>query len=228
MALALVETVVSLTIAILAAIGLPGLFALMAVESFGIPPLPSEVILSFAGFLVAQGTLPLDGAIAAALAGGLAGSYAAYAVGRWGRSRLTGAGFGFLRLEERHLVRMDAFFARRGELTVAVARLLPVVRSYVSYPAGTARMDPVKFGVYTLAGSTPFTLALLYAGFVLRSHWRTITGYFSDLDLVAVALIAAAVVYGLLLMAGVLAPGWPPRRRRSTPPVREETPSSDP
>ncbi|MFY9717555.1 MAG: DedA family protein [Thermoplasmata archaeon] len=213
MSLAIVQTVVDLTVRVLSVIGLPGLFALMIVESFGFPPLPSEVILPFSGFLVAEGTFPLGGAIAAALAGGLIGAYAAYLVGRWGRGRITGAGIGFLRLEERHIAQMDAFFARRGEPTVAIARVIPVVRSYISYPAGTARMDPLRFGAYTLLGATPFTLALLYAGFVLRSHWTVVSSYFNALDYVAVVLIAAGAVYFVLLVVGVVAPGWPPRRR---------------
>jgi membrane protein DedA with SNARE-associated domain len=219
--LALVQTVVDLTIRILSVIGLPGLFALMVVESFGFPPLPSEVILPFSGFLVAEGTFPLGGAIAAALAGELVGSYAAYLVGRWGRSRITGAGIGFLRLEDRHIAQMDAFFARRGEPTVSIARVIPVVRSYISYPAGTARMDPLRFGAYTLLGATPFTLALLYAGFVLRAHWTLVSSYFNALDYVAVVLIAVAAVYFVLLIAGVLAPGWPPRRRVAPVPDRD-------
>ncbi len=210
---ALVQTVVDLTVHVLSVIGLPGLFALMVVESFGIPPLPSEVILPFTGFLIADGSFPLVGAVAVALAGGIVGSFAGYAVGRWGRERITGAGLGFLRLEERHIARMDSFFARRGEVTVAVARLLPIVRSYISYPAGTARMNPARFGFYTLLGATPFTLALIYAGFVLRAHWQLVSSYFGPLDYVAAALIAAGVVYLSLLIFGILAPGWPVRRR---------------
>jgi len=214
----LIGSVVGAVTTVMTTIGLPGLLALMVVSSFGLPPIPSEVILPFAGFLVAEGTYPLDGAIAAALAGGLIGSYAGYFVGRWGRARITGAGLGFLRLEERHIAQMDAFFARRGETTVAIARLIPVVRSYISYPAGSARMDPVRFGAYTLLGATPFTLVLMYAGFVLKSHWQLVASYFGALDYVAVAAIVAGVGYLALLVAGVLAPGWPPRRRSLAPP----------
>lgn len=217
MAFALVATVVDLTIRILSVVGLPGLFALMIVESFGFPPLPSEVILPFAGFLVAQGTFPLDGAVIAALSGSLLGSFLAYAVGRWGRERITGVGIGFLRFEDRHLERMDRFFARWGEVTVTVARLIPLVRAYISYPAGTARMPPARFGLYTLAGAIPFTLIMLYAGFVLRAHWQLLSTYFAPLDYVFVGLIAVAVVYLVLLIGGVLTPGWPPHRRRSAP-----------
>jgi membrane protein DedA with SNARE-associated domain len=212
MSFSLVGSVVDAITTILTTIGLPGLFALMAVESFGVPPLPSEVILPFTGFLVADGTFPLIPAVAIALAGALVGSFAAYAVGRWWRARITGLGIGRLRLEAHHLERMDRYFARRGEPTVAIARLVPVIRAYISYPAGTSRMNPVRFGAYTLLGSIPFTLALVYAGMVLRSNWTVISSYFRYLDIVVIALVVIVVAYLLLQIGGVLAPGWPPRR----------------
>ena len=186
----------------------------MAVESFGLPPIPSEVILPFTGFLVAEGTFSFGPALAVALAGGLLGSYAAYAVGRWWRDRITGLGIGRLRLEQRHLDRVDRFFARHGEATVGFSRLVPVIRSYISYPAGTAKMEPARFGVYTLLGSVPFTLALIYAGIVLRSNWTVVSSYFSLLDYPLIALVVIVVAYIGLQIAGVFAPGWPPRRAR--------------
>lgn len=198
-------------------VGLPGLLALMAVESFGLPPLPSEVILPFSGFLVADGTFSFAGATLAALIGGLLGSYAGYAVGRWWRHRITGLGVGHLRLELRHLERVDRYFARHGEPTVGLARLVPVIRSYISYPAGTARMGPIRFGVFTLAGSVPFTIALIYAGMVLGLNWRYVSASFVYLDYPLIALVVFVVVFLGLQIAGVLAPGWPPRRVRPHP-----------
>jgi membrane protein DedA with SNARE-associated domain len=212
-AFSFVEAAVNAIVWILSTIGLPGLFALMVVESFGLPPIPSEVILPFTGFLIAEGTFSWAGAMTVALAGALVGSFAAYAVGRWGRERITGLGLGALRLEADHLDRMDRFFRRRGEPTVALARLVPVVRSYISYPAGTARMDPVRFGAYTLLGSVPFTFAFVYAGYVLRSHWAAVSAALAGADYVAFGLLAAGVVYLILLVGGWLTPGWPPRRR---------------
>lgn len=212
MTFSLVGSVVDLITFVLSTVGLPGLFALMAVESFGIPPIPSEVILPFTGFLVAEGTFPLPGALAVALGGALVGSYSAYAVGRWWRHRITGLGVGRLRLQERHLERMDRFFARHGEVAVALARLVPVVRAYVSYPAGTAKMEPARFGGYTLLGSVPFVTALVYLGIVLGRNWTLIESYFYLLDLAFIALVVVVVVYIGLQVAGVLAPGWPPRR----------------
>jgi len=193
----------------------------MVVESFGIPPIPSEVILPFAGFLVAGGTFPLVPTAVVAVTGELVGTFAAYAAGRWGRERITGVGLGALRLQPKHLARMDEFFARRGPSTVALARLVPVLRSYISYPAGAAGMRPVRFGLYTLIGTTPFDLGLLYAGFVLRDHWSLISSYFQLLDDVCIAILAVGVAYLVLLVVGLLAPGWPPRLRHRPSPTEE-------
>jgi membrane protein DedA with SNARE-associated domain len=208
----LIGTIVEVVTYILATVGLPGLFALMIVESFGIPPIPSEVILPFAGFLVAEGTFPLGGTLFAAVAGGLLGSFIAYAVGRWWRHRLVGFGWGRLRVRTDDLDRMDRWFRQRGEVTVAVCRLIPGIRSYISYPAGTARMSPIRFGAYTLLGTIPWTLGLIYAGIVLRSNWLSLDRYFAPFDLVLVALIVATVVYLALVAGGYVALGWPPRR----------------
>jgi len=195
----LVGSIAATIIYVLTAVGLTGLFALMVVESFGIPPIPSEIILPFTGYLVVTGVFPLLPAIALALVGGLVGSFAAYAVGRWWRARITGVGFGPFRLEERHLARVDRWFDQHGEGTVLFARMVPVVRSYVSYPAGSARMSPARFGVFTLLGTTPFTLALIYAGIVLGAHWRVVEGTFQYLDYLLIALLIAAVVYFLVI-----------------------------
>ncbi|MGP8159406.1 MAG: DedA family protein [Thermoplasmata archaeon] len=217
MTFSLIGSVAEFITTVLTAVGLPGLFALMAVESFGLPPIPSEIILPFTGFLVAEGTFSLGGSLAAALAGGLVGAFAAYAVGRLWRERITGFGIGRLRLEARHLERMDRFFARRGELTVAVARVVPVIRAYISYPAGSARMEPVRFGVYTLLGSIPFTVGLVYAGMALRSNWTAVSSWFRYFDILLVAVVLFVVAFLLLQIVGVLGPGWPPRRARRVP-----------
>jgi membrane protein DedA with SNARE-associated domain len=213
----LVGSVVDVITTVLTTVGLPGLFALMVAESFGLPPVPSEVILPFTGFLIAEGRFPLGASLAVAVAGGLVGSFAAYAVGRWWRSRITDLGIGRLRLEARHLERMDRFFARRGELTVGVARLVPVVRAYISYPAGAAKMNPLRFGAYTVAGSIPFTAALVYSGMVLQSNWALVSSNLHYIDLPLVAAIVFVAAYLLLQIAGVLEPGWPPRRATRTP-----------
>ncbi|MGC2288310.1 MAG: DedA family protein, partial [Thermoplasmata archaeon] len=178
--------------------GYPGLFGLMTVESFGIPPIPSEVILPFTGFLVAMGIMSFGGALATAEAGALVGAFLAYAVGRWGRDWVTTRAPRRLRLDPRLLARMDVWFARHGEVIVAVGRLLPIVTAYVSYPAGTARMKPWKFGAFTAIGGIPYIAALLYAGVVLRSRWNVLVPYFSYADYAIV--VAAAVFFAWLFL----------------------------
>jgi membrane protein DedA with SNARE-associated domain len=221
-----IGSVSDVVVTVLRTVGLPGLLALMAVESFGIPPLPSEVILPFTGFLVADGTFSFAGATSVAVLGGLIGAFAAYAVGRWWRHRITGLGIGRLRLEPRHLDRVDRYFARHGEATVGLARLVPVIRSYVSYPAGTAKMEPFRFGAYTVLGSIPFTVALIYAGFALRSNWTVVSADLALLNYPLIALIAFVIAFLALQVVGVLAPGWPPRRAR--PKVEPTPPDVEP
>lgn len=210
--LPIVELVVALIIAILNAGGLAGLAGLMAVESFGIPPIPSEVILLFAGFLIARGSFTWPGAFLAALAGGVGGSFAGYWVGRDARAWLFPSDRKpRLPLDAKHLETMDRWFERHGEGTVAFSRLVPVIRSYVSYPAGAARMDPTKFGVFTAVGATPFTLALLYAGFLLGSDWSSVVPWFSLFDDVALVLVVGILVFLGLRWAGWISDGFPPR-----------------
>ena len=226
LSLPLIETVVSVITTLMTAGGLLALVFLMTVESFGIPPLPSEIILPFAGFLIAEGTFSWPGAFLAALVGGVLGSYLAYAVGRWGRHWLERP-TGRLRLDPKHLALMDDWFKRHGEGTVIIARMLPIVRSYISYPAGTARMEPVRFGIYTVVGATPFTLALLYAGYVLRSDWGILQPYFRVADYIGAVLIVGGLIYLALRWKNVVTPGWPPRRvRRSEAPAPNQPPAA--
>ena len=219
----IVETVVAAITFIMVTAGLAGLFGLMSIESFGIPPLPSEIILPFAGFLVEQGTYSFPLAFVAALAGGVAGSYVAYAVGRWGRRFLV-RGPRWLRLDPKHLDSMDRFFTRHGEGTVLVSRLIPLIRSYISYPAGAAKMEPVRFGVYTAVGAAPFTFALMYAGFLLGKHWHNIVPYFQLLDYVAAGFIVIALAYVLLRWRGVIGS----KRSEAPPPAVVDPPAPGP
>lgn len=213
----ILETATSLITTALRDGGLPILFLLMTVESFGIPPLPSEIIIPFAGFLVATGDLSFAGALVAILAGGVAGAYIAYAIGRYGRHWLARSGTGLLRLDPKHLAAMDGWFAKHGEGTVLFARLVPLIRAYISYPAGTAKMEPVRFGVFTLLGATPFALVLLYVGIRLEADWSAILPYFHVLDYAAAAVIVAGLLYLALRWRGYITGGFPPRLLRESP-----------
>lgn len=226
MTFSLIGTLVDITTAVMTTIGLPGLFAMMAVSVFGFSPVPTEVILPFAGFLVVDGTFSFAWVMTAALAGTMVGAYAGYAVGLWWRDRITGMGIGHLRLEPKHLEQVDRFFAKHGEAAVLLFRNVPVVRSYISYPAGTARMEPVRYGVYTLIGSTPYTAAFVVAGMALRSNWLVISSYFQVFDVVLLVLVVMVVVWLVLQVVGVLQPGWPPRRAHAPTPAEKTPPPS--
>jgi membrane protein DedA with SNARE-associated domain len=215
MTFSIIGSAVSIITTVMLAIGLAGLFCLVAIDSFGIPPLPGEVILTFAGFLVAAGAFTFLAAFVVALGGALVGSFVAYGLGRWGRHWIISPRMGPLRLDERHLQRMEQWFAGRGQEIVGVARMIPVLRSYISYPAGTARMNPTRFGVYTLLGSIPFTVGFLYAGMVLKSRWNVITGYFEYLDVVVVIVLVLLGAYVILRWKNVVGPGGSPAPSRS-------------
>jgi membrane protein DedA with SNARE-associated domain len=214
MTFSIIGSAVWLITTVMAAIGLTGLLTLMAIDSIGIPPLPGEIILTFAGFLVASGAFSFAAALVAALVGAVLGSFVAYGIGRWGRHWIISPRMGALRLDEKYLHRMEKWFAGRGQEVVGIARVIPILRSYISYPAGTARMDPTRFGVYTLLGSIPFTLAFLYVGLILKSRWDAIADYFEYLDILVVVFLVLLGAYFLLRWKNVLTPGWPPRRVR--------------
>lgn len=188
----------------LSALGGWGVAAGMALESAG-APLPSEVILPYAGFLVWDGRLTMVEAVSLATLGQLAGSVAAYGVGRYGGRPLIERYHRYLLVKESHLAAADAWFARHGEAAVLVARLLPVVRSVISYPAGVARMGFGRFLLYSLVGVLPFTWALVYAGFQLGQRWEDVRVWFHRLD-------AALAVLGALALVGFAWRAW--RRRR--------------
>jgi len=171
-----------------------GVGLMMAIESVCIP-LPSEIIMPFAGFLVAQGKFSLLGVTLAGAFGCLVGSVVAYAVGIWG-----GRGFiekyGKYILISRHdLAVADKFFNKYGSSAIFFSRLMPVVRTFISLPAGIAKMNFSKFVVYSFLGSLPWCFALAYIGKKLGDHWDTLGVYFHKFDAVIVAAIVVGVIW---------------------------------
>jgi membrane protein DedA with SNARE-associated domain len=159
--------------AVISSLGYPGIAVLMAIESACVP-LPSEVIMPFAGFLVYTGRFSSLAMVATLGAIGCnLGSVLAYEVGAYGGRPLIER-FGKYILMNRHdLDVSEKFFQRYGSITVFIGRLLPVVRTFIALPAGIARMPRGKFHLYTFAGSWPWCYALAYVGYVLGYHWDT-------------------------------------------------------
>ena len=182
------------------------LFLGMVAESAG-TPLPSEPLLAFGGYLVAVGRLDLIAALAAALAGGMVGGVLLYAVGLYGGRPLLVRYGRYVLIRERHIDEADRWFARYGSWSVLVGRMLPVVRTYISLPAGVGRMPFGQFLLYSLVGSAPWTLALLLAGRALGDNWQSLGATFHHVE----------VALGLVVVVGValLIWRWAGTRRRA-------------
>ncbi|PPQ30479.1 DedA family protein [Rhodopila globiformis] len=183
-------------VAVMSGAGYAGLAGLMAIESACIP-LPSEIILPFAGYLVSQGKMNLFVVATVGALGCNAGSAIAYAVGRHGGRRAVERWGRYVLLSRHDLKRADWFFDRFGNLAVLVARMLPVVRTFIALPAGIARMPPLRFHVYTFIGSWPWCLLLATIGMKLGDKWGSdprlgAAFHYLDYGVLVVVLIVAA------------------------------------
>ena len=177
---------------VISAMGYGGVAGLMAIESACIP-LPSEVIMPFAGSLIPVGRFTLLGAGFAGAIGCVVGSIPAYYAGSLGGRPLILKYGKYVLLSKHHLDWADKFFAHRGDITVFIARLLPMVRTFIAFPAGVARMRMGKFVVYTFVGSLPWCIGLAWVGMKLGEHIDELKPWFHRFDavLVVVGLIAA-------------------------------------
>jgi len=189
-----IELLSAFVIYVISAGGYAGIVLLMAIESACIP-LPSEVIMPFSGYLVFTGQFNLLWVATAGAIGCNLGSLAAYEVGAFGGRRLVEKYGAWILLSERELAWADRFFARYGNAAVFLARLLPVIRTFIALPAGVARMPRGRFHLYTFLGSWPWCFGLAYLGMKAGEHWDYLGEYFHQFDAVIGAVIAAAVIW---------------------------------
>ena len=196
-------------------VGYLGVMLAMAIESAMIP-LPSELILPFAGFMISDPTQvePLSGApwnfwivVVVAVIGNTVGSLIAYAIGAYGGRPFLERYGRYLLIREHEIDIADRFFADHGAATVFFGRLLPVVRTFISFPAGVTRMPLGKFIAYSTAGAAPWSIALVFAGTQLGSHWMGIRKALQPFDLLITVVVVA--VLALLLWMRLGRPGWP-------------------
>jgi len=189
----LMATLSALIVSTISSLGYGGIVLMMGIESACIP-LPSEVIMPFAGYLVSTGRFGLQAVAVAGALGCLLGSYAAYYAGCFGgRPFLRKYGRWFL-IAPHEIGLADRFFDRWGSITVFACRLLPVVRTFIAFPAGVARMNLTRFSVYTLVGSYLWCLALAYAGMKLGQQWSEIGPYFRKSQGVIAVFLALAIL----------------------------------
>ena len=191
-----VEHFTQIFLSFIASWGYVAVAVLMAAENACIP-IPSELILGFAGYLIFAGHMSFEGALLAGMVGGLLGSFFAYEVGaRGGRPFVDKYGKYFL-IKQSHVNVAQDWFDRYGLKAVFFSRMLPVVRTFISLPAGFARVDSKRFFLYTIMGSLPWTAAILYAGMVLGESWTDLMeyGHEASMIFVVVAVIVIAVLY---------------------------------
>jgi membrane protein DedA with SNARE-associated domain len=167
----IIEILSAFIVATISALGYSGVVLLMAIESACIP-LPSEVIMPFSGYLVYTGHFNLWAVAVAGAFGCVVGSLVAYWVGMYGGRPLIEKYGRFVLLSNHDLDIADRWFARYGEVIVFASRLLPVIRTFIAFPAGVARMNLKRFVIYTFAGSLPWCLGLAYVGQKLGEQWN--------------------------------------------------------
>ncbi len=194
--LSITETLSGFIISAIEQLGYFGVFLAMGLESACIP-LPSEIIMPFGGYVAWKGGLTLVGVTVAGTLGCLVGSLVLYYIGLFGGRPVLIRYGKYIFIREKELDRADAWFTRYGDRAVFFSRMLPVVRTFLSLPAGVVRMDVKKFSLYTTAGSLPWCFALAYVGFLFGPHWDDLEGLFIYFDVGVIAGIIGLIGYAV-------------------------------
>jgi membrane protein DedA with SNARE-associated domain len=181
--------------------GLPAVFLLMVLQSACIP-VPSEAIMLFAGFAVSKGHMSLLGIVTVGVAGNILGSCFAYGVGRYGGRPFVDRYGKYVLLRHHHLEVAERWFARYGPVTVFFSRMIPIVCSFISLPAGFAKMTFRKFALFTLAGCVPWVLMLGYVGIKVGDNWVHIQKRLDYLNYVVIVAAVLLIVWWALRRRG--------------------------
>lgn len=190
----ILRPVIDLVISFISTTGYVGIFLLMILES-ALIPIPSEIIMPFSGFLVTSGKFHPIAVILAGSLGNLVGSVLTYYIGiKFGRAFIIKYGK-YIFFKENHLEFTDKLFKKYGDRISFVGRLLPLIRTYVSLPAGIGKTNLVKFVFYTFAGSVIWNTMLTFAGIQLGNNWENIDKYSIYLDIAAIFAIVVFIVW---------------------------------
>jgi membrane protein DedA with SNARE-associated domain len=194
----MVEKIISLLagfiIATISGLGYGGVVLLMAIESACIP-LPSEIIMPFSGYLVFTGGMNLWLVGLAGAVGCVLGSLVAYYAGAYGGRPFIVKYGKFILISHHDLDLADRWFQRHGDITIFAGRLLPVIRTFIAFPAGVARMNLWRFSLYTFAGSFLWSIALAWAGMKLGENWNTLGVYFHRFDAAIGVMLLIAIIW---------------------------------
>ena len=201
----LTDPLVNFAVDVIKTLGIPGIFVLMTAESACIP-IPSEATMLFAGFNVARGEYSLFAVVATGVFANVVGSWIAYAVGYYGRTDILEKHGRKLHIKPSHLAKADAWFERYGDWAVLISRMLPIIRTFISLPAGVARMPFWRFTVLTAIGCVPWVLALTFIGSEVGDRWDEWKDNLHYVDYVVAAGILGTIAYLIITQ----------RRRRRT------------
>jgi membrane protein DedA with SNARE-associated domain len=190
----LTDPIVNVATDVVNALGLPGIFVLMLLESACIP-VPSEATMLFAGFAVSEGEYSLFAAVAVGSVANLVGSWVAYAAGYYGRIDILEKHGRKVGIKMHHIEWADRWFERHGDATVFFTRMLPIIRTFISLPAGVARMPFWRFSILSLAGCIPWVLMLTFIGQKAGENWTEWKDSLHYVDYAVAALIVIGVVY---------------------------------
>jgi membrane protein DedA with SNARE-associated domain len=188
------DPLVNAAVDVVDAMGLPGVFVLMLLESACIP-VPSEATMLFAGFNVSNGEYSLFAATMTGVGANLVGSWIAYWIGRAGRVDILEKHGAKLHIKKSHLEWADRWFERHGDATVFFTRMLPIIRTFISLPAGVARMPFWRFSLLTIAGCLPWVLLLTFIGKQAGDRWESWKDSLHYVDYAVVAAIAIGIVW---------------------------------
>lgn len=188
------DPIVNVAVDVVDALGLPGVFVLMVLESACIP-IPSEATMLFAGFNVSEGEYSLLAATLVGTTANLVGSWIAYGVGYFGRVDLIEKHGSKVFIKQHHLEVADRWFAKHGDATVFFTRMLPIVRTFISLPAGVARMNFLRFSVFTFLGCLPWMFGLTLLGREVGDRWDEWKDKLHYIDYAVAAIIVVAAVY---------------------------------
>ncbi len=197
----LISSVTNIIISIISSTGYLGVFGLMTAES-ALIPIPSEVTMPFAGYLASIGRFNIFFVIIVGASANLFGSILAYWLGFWGgeavvRKLIKDYGK-YLLMSESEYDKSELWFRKYGQRITFFSRVLPIVRTFISLPAGVSRMNFWKFAFFTFFGSLIWSGLLAYVGFILGKNWNAIHGYYQKFEFVIIGAIIIAVVYYIL------------------------------
>ena len=188
------ESLSQIFLEFIASWGYVAVAVLMALENACVP-IPSELILGFAGFLIFTGQMTFLNALAAGMIGGIIGSIAAYSAGAAGGRKFIDKYGKYILLKKSHVDLAQRWFDKYGLKAVFFSRMLPVVRTFISLPAGFARVDAKLFLILTIAGSLPWTALILFAGWQLGENWQDLLEIGHSASLIFVVICIAAIIF---------------------------------